>query len=277
MAHKSALQLAYSVIEPGIVTRPTQNNPVFVLHGLFGSKRNWRTVSGILANKLQRKIINLDARNHGDSPHASEMGYHVMANDVQQMIMQVNNGSPTTLIGHSLGGRTAMTMALSSASNSIDKLVIADIAPTTSVTQLANWKTPSYIKILRSVNLDNYTSKREIEEYLVDKITDDTYRKFILMNLVYEKKKISWKINLDAINANIHNLVAIPDTKRQYDGKVLFIVGEKSTYINSDNLDDIKKFFPKYEMKVIAGAGHLLHVERPQEFTDIVMEFISQG
>lgn len=113
----------------------------------------------------------MDARNHGDSPHTAEMNYDLMANDIRHMIMQLNNGSPATLIGHSLGGRTAMTMALSPASSLIDKLVIADIAPRSSSIQIANWKTPSYIKALQSVDLDKFTTRMEVNQYLSNEIT----------------------------------------------------------------------------------------------------------
>ena len=113
----------------------------------------------------------MDARNHGDSPHAAQMDYDLMANDIRHMIAQLNNGSPVTLIGHSLGGRTAMTMALSPASTLIDKLVIADIAPTSSSAQIANWKVPTYIKILQGVDLDKFATRTEVDQYISDKIT----------------------------------------------------------------------------------------------------------
>ncbi|VDN06416.1 unnamed protein product [Thelazia callipaeda] len=252
--------------------------PIIILHGLFGQKMNWNSIANVLQYRLETVVFSLDLRNHGDSPWHPTMTYAEMANDVKYFIddilpQQIGKLSRIHLLGHSMGGKTAMHFALMEGSSErLKSLIIEDIAPKK---YISSTKFPKIINAMKSINLN--TSRNEIEQKLAQTITDRTLRMFLLMNLSrLDKQKYRWQLNLDSIQNCMHEISGngIQD-KGVYHGKCLFVSGANSDYIKPIDHTLILERFPKALFSVIAGASHWVHAEKPYEFTDVIADFIS--
>lgn len=209
-----------------------------------------------------------DLRNHGDSFHTSEMSYPSMAEDVVHLLL-THHFTPISLIGHSMGGKVAMHIALSH-QPLVEKLVVVDIAP--------RRYTPHQEKIvhtLRSLPLEQFSTRKEIEEALGAAIPNLSTRRMLLKNLQRNTGgKFHWQINLAAIEKNYPNIVAGIDSRGVFDKPTLFIRGENSDYIEMSDRDGITTLFPKAEIVTIAGTTHIPHAEAPERFLEVVLEFL---
>ncbi|TWA82640.1 pimeloyl-ACP methyl ester carboxylesterase [Azospirillum brasilense] len=239
--------------------------PLLVLHGLFGSARNWQTLAKRFAER--HRVYALDLRNHGGAPWSDEMTYPAMAEDVLRFLDD-RGFARASVVGHSMGGKVAMTLALTHPDR-VERLAVADIAPVAYTHTHA-----PFVAAMKQAKLEGCTRRSEVEAQLVDAVPEAPLRSFLLQNLVLEQGSFHWRINLDAIGARMSDLIGFPDLgDARYDGPTLFIGGTRSDYIVPETHAAIRRHFPKAAIEMIEGAGHWLHAERPQEFAALVEAF----
>ncbi|EWY36483.1 esterase [Skermanella stibiiresistens SB22] len=247
-----------------------EGEPLVVLHGLFGSARNWNTVAKRLGDS--HRVHALDMRNHGGSPWSSDMGYADMAEDVEDYIEGRHLG-PVSLLGHSMGGKAAMVVALTRP-DLVDKLIVADIAPVTYRHTLM-----PYVEAMRAVDLSGVGRRGEVDTQLAASIPEAPIRGFLLQNLVAENGAFSWRINLEALGDRMDELTAFPTADLaglRFDKPTLFLAGERSDYVRPSAHDEIKRLFPNSRVETLANAGHWLHAEQPDRFVDSVLAFLDE-
>lgn len=239
---------------------------VALLHGLFGQGSNLLPVARSL--DLEFRSLLPDLRNHGRSPHAQEMSYSLMADDLRALLDQAEV-ERADLIGHSMGGKVAMQFALDYPQR-VRSLIVADIAPVK--------YPPHHDEILAALFAlrDRQPVSRREAQLLLDPVTGDSgVTAFLLMNWVRKADGgYDWRFNLDALQNNYQAISAAPEG-RPYQKSVLFIKGENSDYITSAHRSATTALFPGARMKVIAGTGHWLHAEKPAVFTRLVSAFLA--
>ena len=244
-----------------------EGSPIVILHGLFGSSDNWVTIGKKLAENY--KVYLLDLRNHGASPWSDDWNYEVMSDDVYEFF-QNKNIEDAIVIGHSMGGKTAMLFATNNYPVSISKLIIVDIAP-----KYYPRHHDTILNALLSMDLTSLQSRKEADEALQTEIPDFGTRQFLLKNLGRNKDNgFEWTVNLDIINQKIEEVGKALPTDSIFETPTLFIRGNKSDYIKDEDLVLIRQHFPVSVLKTIEGAGHWVHAEKPVEFLEIVNEFI---
>lgn len=239
--------------------------PLIILHGFLASSRNWRSV----ANRLSKRhhVYVLDMRNHGASPHDQRMDYPVMAHDVVDF-MDKRGLQKAHLLGHSMGGKIAMCVALTYPQR-VENLMVADIAPVS-----YNHSFDPMIKALRQLPLDTLSNRKQAEQFLADAIPDIGFRQFLLQNLLLKDGVYFWRINLDVIQKSAHHIVGFPETFTEaFWEKTLFIAGQYSAYIRPEAVTEL---FPKSEIIEIPNTGHWLYVEAPETFCNIVDDWITK-
>ena len=241
--------------------------PLIILHGLFGSGRNWASIAKKLSDNW--RVLTVDLRNHGASPWDAEMNYALMAEDVLALIEAEKLERPVVL-GHSMGGKTAMMAALIEPS-AIGALIVADIAPIS-----YGRSHDPYVEAMQSVDLATVKRRGEADEALRAAVPEAGLRGFLLHNLVFEDEGPRWRLNLEAIDRNLEALSDFPDpsTGGVYSGPSMFIAGANSNYIQPDHHATIRRLFPEASILLIAGAGHWLHAEKPAEFLELVTGFL---
>lgn len=240
--------------------------PLIILHGLFGSLDNWFTISKELKDHYTLYLV--DQRNHGDSPHSEEWNYLVMIEDIYELL-EKEKLEKIYLMGHSMGGKTAMNFALKYPEK-VEKLIVADIAP-----RYYAIHHQSILEGLNTLDLNKIHSRKEADQELAKYIPEIGVRQFLLKSLGRDSEGFMWKINLPVITANINEVgKALPDGK-SFSGPTLFLGGSNSSYIQQSDLDDIDAFFPNNEVEFIAGAGHWLHAEQPEAVVAEIRKFLS--
>ena len=248
-----------------------ENGPVFVvLHGLFGSGKNWRSFAGSLEDDFQ--VWTLDARNHGDSPHADSMSYQQMAEDVARFFAE-NELENVILLGHSMGGKTAMQLALQFPDR-IAALIVVDIAP---VCYDHLHKQLKLIEAMQELDLAGEMSRSEIEKKLAVKIPEKRLLSFLMTNLNRQNGQFQWRIGLEQIAAGMPELLNYPELKSVFKGPVQFIGGENSAYLKFEYHALIRKYFPESRITMLENCGHWLHVEQPAAFQKTVNEFLQDN
>ncbi len=242
--------------------------PLYILHGLFGSGRNWTGIARQLSGAFEVSLV--DLRNHGDSDHAGSMNYMDMAEDVARLIGKRHQSS-VHLLGHSMGGKTAMALALASPAL-LDRLIIADIAPVQYPSEHGN-----IIKAMKSLPVNGFSDRQQADALLAGSMPDQVLRQFLLQNLVSRNNGYAWRINLDAIEKNLPGLCDFPAQLhgRSFAGPSRFLAGGNSDYIQAKHRPIISAFFPAAEIRVIDGAGHWLHADRPDDTLQQIGDFLS--
>ncbi|MGH6899990.1 MAG: alpha/beta fold hydrolase [Geminicoccaceae bacterium] len=242
--------------------------PVVVLHGLLGSARNWTSIAKELATT--HRVLALDLRNHGRSPWADTMSFDEMAGDVAAFIGD-HELSPAGVIGHSLGGKVAMRLALMRA-DLVERLVVVDVAPVAYRHSFG-----PFIAAMQAVDLAAVRRRADAELQLEGAVGDATIRNFLLQNLIKTDAGFVWRVNLEALAANLPELVGFPtpDEGAAYHGPTLFIAGGRSPYIEAEHRPLIARLFPRAEHVVIEGAGHWVHAERPAQLLAEVRRFLA--
>ncbi len=245
-----------------------QGRPIIILHGLFGSARNWQSIARALAEN--HRVITPDLRNHGQSFHEDSMSYIDMADDVISLCDHLDL-SDAILMGHSMGGKVAMTTALTHPEQ-FSALIIVDIAP-------FDYEHGFHDLIDAMMNMDfkNIKNRADAETEL-KKITNDINTiQFILQNLIRVDGKFSWRINLKAISSSLSELSQFPKNlaTKSCHMPSLFLGGSESNYIRSIHNTAIYQHFPAAEITMIEGSGHWLHAEKPKEFLHEVKNFIN--
>lgn len=254
--------LPLSYLEAGETVGGT---PLLVLHGLFGSARNWQTLAKRFGER--RHVYALDLRNHGGAPWAPTMSYPEMAEDVLRFLDD-RGFARAAVVGHSMGGKTAMTLALKHPDR-VERLVVADIAPV----RYTHTHAP-FIAAMKAADLEGRTRRSEVDAQLADAVPEAPLRSFLLQNLVLENGAFRWRINLDAAGAEMDKLIGFPDLgDARYEGPTLFIGGSRSDYITPESEPEIRRHFPNARIAMIPG-GHWIHAERPEEFAELVEGFL---
>jgi pimeloyl-ACP methyl ester carboxylesterase len=240
--------------------------PMVILHGLFGSLDNWMTIARRFAKNHQ--VFLVDQRNHGKSGHADDHTYAAMSEDLLQFF-EDRDLSNAVLVGHSMGGKTAMQFAIDY-TDKLDRVVVVDIGP-----QGYEVHHDHIIRSMQSLDLDKITSRKEAEEELANMIELNTTRQFLLKNLYRTNSedgsaKYAWRFNLKAI-ANEIEEVGLP-MQGSCDLPMLFVRGERSNYLKVEQLEDIRKQFPNADLLSL-NAGHWVHAEDPEGLYEAITNF----
>ena len=234
--------------------------PVLVLHGLLGSSRNWQAAAKAMADPYH--VVAVDLRNHGDSPHLRPMTYPEMVGDVVE-VMDKCQLSAFHLIGHSMGGKAAMLLACRHPER-VRSLTVVDIAPRA---YQPRWE--KEFALMRRLPVERIKSRSEAEEELSADIKDWAFRQFLLSNLVRsEEGGFRWTVNLPLLEESLPHIFAQvpPPDEPAWPGPALFLRGESSRFVGEDDLDLIRRFFPKAELETVAGAGHNVHFDKKEAF-----------
>lgn len=245
--------------------------PLLILHGFLGAGGNWHT----LASKrfgAHFRVYTLDARNHGRSPHSDVFDYPTMAADVaafmdQQGIAQAH------VLGHSMGGKTAMHLALRHGER-VARLVVVDMAPGASAA-----RHDALLDALVGLDLSRYDSRRAIDQALAPRIPAPGVRQFLLKNLSYDPatRSYSWQMNLPVLTAAYEAVNAgLERDPGRFDGPTLFVRGGRSDYVTEADEPLIRRLFPRATVTTIAQAGHWVHAEAPGPFAEAVLAFLTQ-
>ena len=240
---------------------------IVILHGLFGSSRNWDGFARKLSNSF--RVFNVDLRNHGESPHAVKMDYPSMAADVHAFLDR-QGLEKVVLLGHSMGGKMAMWLALSTPQR-VQGLIVVDIAPV-----VYHNRFDTILSHLNSLPLADVQSRQDADKLLSRQITDRSLRLFLLQNLVNTGVDYQWRINLPAIGGGLTAISSFPDPERfsRFQEKAVFIRGANSDYITPSHYPTLRKLFPEAEIKTVDGAGHWVHAEQPEALYQMINDFL---
>lgn len=252
-------------------TNASASNTVVIVHGLFGSGTNWRSLAKTLSREYN--VVTADCRNHGQSPWSQEHCYPAMAADLAKLVDDLNCGG-AIVVGHSMGGKAAMDLALT-APLLVKALVVVDIAP-------VRYKNSheSFISAMEAIPLEAISSRRQADSLLAEFIPDQMVRQFLLQNLIRTESGYEWRINLPVLKQAMRVLVDFPMTEsgRPYQGPTLFIRGGASDYVDPVRHDEIiRTLFPNYKMESVNNAGHWVHAEQPVQFLESVQQFLNQS
>ena len=236
--------------------------PILIAHGLFGSARNW----GAIARRLSetRRVLAVDMRNHGQSAWATPHRYPEMAADLAEVIAA--NGGSADVIGHSMGGKAAMMLALRHP-GAVRRLIVADIAPVAySHTQ------QGLIDAMRAVDLARVATRGDADGQLQGAVADPGIRAFLLQSLDVPARR--WRLNLDRLEADMAAILGWPEVAGRFEGPVLMLTGALSDYVRPEHRGAIRALFPAARFAGLPGAGHWLHAERPAEFVAACQAFL---
>ena len=247
-----------------------EGQPAIILHGLFGQSDNWVTVGRRIADQFH--VFIPDQRNHGQSLHTSIHSFPAMADDLAEFIEEHRIMNPV-LIGHSMGGKVAMTYALENPGK-VQKIVIIDISPRKYPERVTHTKV---ISEMIGIDLNQVSTRNEVEKILDKSISDSRVRMFILKNLYYKiDGKLAWRLNLEAINQSMDQLFDGIRSESQYKGPALFIRGGMSDYVPDEDIPLIKSMFPEAIIKTISGASHWVHADAPEELCVMLSGFLER-
>ena len=242
-------------------------HPFVILHGLFGSSDNWYTLSKYFGEKY--KTFAVDLRNHGRSPHSDVFDYRVMAEDLDNLLIHEGISS-VYILGHSMGGKTAMQFALNHPEK-VDKLVVVDIG-----TKAYPPQHDKIFEALFTLKLGQYKTRAELDAALAVRIQDYAVRQLLLKNVERDDAgEFRWKLDARAIYKNYDKINAAITAERPFGKPALFIKGERSPYVLESDNDGIRSIFPQARFVTIEGTGHWVHAEAPQIFAEVVVEFLS--
>jgi pimeloyl-ACP methyl ester carboxylesterase len=243
-----------------------QGEPLLILHGLFGSLENWHSVSLALAHHFH--VFAVDQRNHGRSPHSPEMSYSLMAGDLRELLA-AQGLTRAHVLGHSMGGKTAMQFALLHPAQ-VNKLIVVDIAP--------HAYPPLHEKVFKALlplDLGEYQTRKQIEETLAPALPELALRQFLLKNLARDSAgAFYWRNGLREIRANYERLGAALGGEHPCERPTLFLRGEQSDYLQPEDLPAIHHLFPQAQLQTIPEAGHLPHTENRAAFLEAVLGFL---
>lgn len=239
--------------------------PVVFLHGLFGQGRNFAAIARPLASRA--RVLLLDLRNHGLSPHADGMTYRDMARDVAETL-DAEGIDAAAVIGHSMGGKVAMTLALTEPGR-VSRVLVSDIAPRPYTGTLAR-----YADAMRALPLAPGLTRAAADAALAADVPDASVRAFLLHSLRFDAAMPSWRVGLAQIGAGMPDILDFPDICAPYDGAALFVSGDRSDYITPEDRPHIRALFPRARFASVKGAGHWVHADQPDAFRAIVDAFL---
>ena len=220
---------------------PTDAVPLVIAHGLVGSGRNW----GVIARRMAdiRDVIAVDMRNHGNSDWTPTHSYPEMAADLAEVIHGI--GGPVDLMGHSMGGKAAMQLALTHG-DLVRRLIVADIAPVAYTHDQTR-----HIDAMRALDLTGLTTRGEADRRLAETVDDPALRAFFLQSLDLKSNPPRWRLNFDVLARDMAGIVGWPGTMGRFDGPTLFLTGADSTYVKPEYRDHIRALFPRRRFAVV--------------------------
>lgn len=239
--------------------------PLLIVHGLFGSARNWGAIQRRLADG--RRVVAVDQRNHGESFRDAANGYEDMAADLAQVIDA--EGKPMDVVGHSMGGKAAMVLALTRP-DLVHRLVVADISPVA-----YGHDNRGLVRAMKSLPLEGLAQRSAADRLLAPGVPDAGTRAFLLQSLDLKAEPPRWRFNLDVLDAEMDRITGFPDISSRYEGPALFLAGAESHYVRPEHRAAIKALFPRAVMAKIPGAGHWLHADKPREFEAALRAFLN--
>ena len=240
--------------------------PLLILHGLLGANGNWHTLSRTAFRKMAT-VYAVDQRNHGRSPHTDRIDYPSMAADVQAFVEQHDLGR-AHLLGHSMGGKTAMQTALTYP-EVVDRLIVVDMAPRAYAPRHTD-----LLDALARIDPSDYDSRDAIDDALAEDVPAWAIRQFLLKNLDYDGEQYTWKMNLDAIRRHYDDINAAITSDEPFEGPALFVRGADSDYVSDEDVPAIRNLFPRAELVTIDGAGHWVHADQPDALAEVVTDFL---
>ena len=240
----------------------TERPGLLIVHGLYGSGRNW----GVIAKRLSdsRHVVAVDMRNHGESPWQDSHSYADLAGDLAQVLESLEG--PYDVMGHSMGGKAAMVLALTRP-DLVNRLIVVDIAPVAYAHSQIQ-----YVRAMQAVDLSRVSKRLDAAEQLLPLVDNPDLVPFFLQSLDVRNRR--WLLNLDVLAREMQKILGFPDVSGCYEGKVLFLSGAESQYIRQEHRDRIKALFPAAQFAKIPGAGHWVHAEKPREFEAAVREWL---
>ncbi|NHF72098.1 alpha/beta fold hydrolase [Paracoccus xiamenensis] len=242
--------------------------PLLLVHGLFGSAKNL----GGLARRLDpvRKVISVDMRNHGDSPHDADHSYPALADDLAKVI--ADHGGLVDIVGHSMGGKTAMTLALTRP-ELLRRMVVLDIAPIA-----YGHSQQRYVDAMQGLDLAGVKLRSEADRRLAETVEEPGVRAFLLQSLDLKADPPQWKLNLPVLSDQMQVLTGWPEglPKASFTGPALFLAGGASDYAAPGAAaDEILEYFPQADLRYLPNSGHWLHAEEPKAVAEAVADFLS--
>jgi len=241
----------------------TQLPDLLIVHGLYGSARNWSVISKRMSDS--RRVIAVDQRNHGDSPWFDTHSYLDMAQDLAQVVE--HNGAPMDIVGHSMGGKAVLILALTRP-DLVKRLLVADIAPVA-----YGHDQSQYIQAMQSIDLTHMEKRSEVAQALSKHVTDPALQSFFTQSLDLGNKR--WKLNLDVLQRDMNHVLGFPEVTGSFDKPTLFLSGANSQYVLPDHRPKIKALFPNAVFAKIPNAGHWLHAEQPRAFEQTLRVFFN--
>ncbi|MBC7133275.1 MAG: alpha/beta fold hydrolase [Roseovarius sp.] len=243
----------------------TDRPGLLIAHGLYGSARNW----GVIARRLsdRRRVSVVDMRNHGASPWFDTHSYEDMAADLAEVITDL--GGPLDVLGHSMGGKAAMVLALTRP-DLVNRLIVADVAPVA-----YGHSQIQYVEAMQAVDLARVERRSDAGAQLLERVDDPALVPFFLQALDVKQKR--WMLNLDTLAREMPKILGFPGISGVYEGKCLFLTGARSRYVTPEHRPRIKALFPRAQFAKIPGAGHWLHAEKPREFEAAVREWLDRS
>jgi len=247
-----------------------QGPPLIVLHGLFGMLDNWQTMARNLANQYEVWLI--DQPNHGKSPHYTDFDYYMLSSHIEKF-MNLHEITSANILGHSMGGKTAMQLAMDN-SNLIEKLIVVDIAP-------KSYKAGHDLifEAFFSVDLAKVENRKQAEAEMAKIIDDTGVLLFLMKNLNRAKDgSYKWKANVQSLFENYSHIIENSlGPFQQFDKPTLFVKGGDSPrYIELDDWPNILEYFPEAKLEIVEGAGHWVHAQKPKELHEIIIDFLGE-
>jgi len=245
---------------------PTALPPLLIVHGLFGSARNWGAIARRMADS--RAVVAVDMRNHAGSFRSDDHSYPAMAGDLAAVIEA--EGGAMDVVGHSMGGKAAMLLALTRP-ELVNRLVVADIAP-----KAYGHSQNHLVAAMKAMDLTGLDSRVEADRRLAQAVDTPAVRAFLLQSLDMKAQPPRWQLNLDALERGMDGITGWVDDSgvTPFSGPVLFVTGAESDYVSREDRAHIRALFPQAKMAAIPGAGHWLHAEKPREFEAALRVFL---
>jgi pimeloyl-ACP methyl ester carboxylesterase len=243
-------------------------SPIVFCHGLFGQGKNWTSIAKAFA--ADHQVLLLDLPHHGRSPWPDEFDYLEMADQVAAALPD----EPVTLVGHSMGGKVAMVLALRHPER-VERLCVVDVAP---VDYGSAGEFAGYIKAMRGLDLDALESRSQASDALAESVPSETVRGFLLQNLRRDGDGWRWQPNLEVLGEELAEVTGWPaealSDAAPYDGPVLWVAGGDSGYVTEEVTDEMERWFPTNRRVTIKGAGHWVHSQRPEVFIEVLRRFV---
>ncbi|MDQ4053174.1 MAG: alpha/beta fold hydrolase [Actinomycetota bacterium] len=246
--------------------------PVVFCHGLFGQGKNWTAIAKALA--ADHRVTLVDLPDHGQSPWSERFDFVTIAGQVASLL---SADQPVTLVGHSMGGKIAMLVALLHA-EVVERLVVVDVAP---VAYDHAEEFAGYIEAMQAIDLDTLERRSEADEALQEAVPSPMVRGFLLQSLRRDAASWTWRLNLELLGRDLDLIIGWPEERLDgtapYEGPVLWVGGERSPYVKPDYVAAMDRWFPHNRRVTVKGAGHWVHSEKPEVFVEVLRRFLDQG